>query len=56
VPSATKPEMSELLLERDEERDELRTNDGEIGFLIAVHGQSLVVPLPRGKLRALGCI
>jgi hypothetical protein len=38
VPSTTKPKMSKLLLECDEERDELRTNDGEIGFPIAVRG------------------
>jgi hypothetical protein len=56
VPSATKPEMSEELLERDAERDELRMNDGEIGFPIAVLGRSLVVPLPCGKLRAPGCV
>jgi hypothetical protein len=37
-PSPTKPKMSEELLERDAERDELRTNDGEIGFPIAVLG------------------
>jgi hypothetical protein len=56
VPSVTKPEMSKELLECDSERDELRTNDGEIGFPITVLGRSLVVPLPHGKLRAPGCV
>jgi hypothetical protein len=56
VLSVTKPEMSKELLECDAERDELRTNDGEIGFPIAVLGRSLMVPLPRGKLHALGCV
>jgi hypothetical protein len=40
VPSVTKPKMSEELLECNAERDELRTNNGEIGFPIAVLGQS----------------
>jgi hypothetical protein len=55
-PSMAKPEMSEELLECNAERDELRMNDGEIGFLIAVLGRSLVVPLLRRKLRAPGCV
>jgi hypothetical protein len=51
-PSATKPKMSEERLERDAEREELRTNDGEMGFPIVVCGRSLVilVPLPHEKL------
>jgi hypothetical protein len=48
----TKPRMSKGHLERDAEREELRTNDGEMGFPIVVCGGSLVilVPLPHEKL------
>jgi hypothetical protein len=51
-PSATKPKMSEERLKCDAEREELRTNDGEMGFPIMVCGRSLVilVPLPHEKL------